>query len=1147
MLCSRKNSGLTLKKKKHKHKDAAHSEESASGVTEAEILEALNKKPEPAQSRQEAPFQFAIVAALFILSGLSSLIYQVIWTRQLVFVFGSTTFASSTVLSVFMGGLALGAFLAGRFSEKTKNPFFWYGILELFIGIWALFAPQLFELATPIYKIAWQHTHMSALPFSFLRFVVVSIILLPPTASMGATLPLLSRFVTSSMDLVADRVGTLYALNTFGAVCGAVLAGFYLIPSFGLNISTVTAAAINILLALAVCFLCTRWQDRSADDESPPAESTSKEKIPLQVVYILIAFGFSGAIAMINEVAWTRALLMIIGSTTYAFSVMLSTFLLGIFTGSLALARIADRLKQPFFWFAIMQICVCAAGILSVYLFNYFPYWNLIANSHFARNPDAGMYIRFGLASIVLVPITVFLGAMFPLAVKTCSNDLAKVGRSVGTLYSANTLGAIIGAAAAGFLVIPALGGEQTLLACAVANYVLGYVLLLLSRKQGLAIRIASSIALVILCAWLGSKPEIWDKRIVVASQRERRILSATPDLPSYEEWKDVADKRLKILYWKDGLCSNVAVAQSFKTNNISLFTNGHIDASLGSGDLVTQAALAAIPMLIRPTARDVAVVGWGSGTTAGYTFLFPVQKLVCAELEKYVFETSPYFHKINFEAEKDPRLQMEINDGRNYLLATDETFDLLISEPSNPWQAGVCNLYTKEFFEICKARLKKDGIFALWWQGNEVSVESLKKVMAALKQSFGNVTVFCAEPGNYCALATLSPLRIDLSVVAAALKNKKVRDATSGSMSITYADDLAAMLCMADDGIEKAIAGSPLNTDDRNYIEFEVAKTYEQKSFSVQNLPWFVDNAGSLWNAIEWKNYTPAQKAEELAMIAECASRLHRETAEFWARESFKAKPNVHGLAIMVINRAQNQDDYPAALQKLEEEAKFLPGENRLFYLRGLVQLHGGALLKARKNFQKAIAAEPTNNNYRYRLAQTYFPEPKAWYLQAAIPLADDGIQEMNPHKAMEILNSISASDPNFFEKTSEAAKLQAAVQMKVSLDNGIKLMEAFLKKDRGDSASWQLLADAYSEKNELGKANACRSQAQEKRLAESASILKKAQRRYDLGSFKLALAGVAKALELNPKSEDAQALLDSLSTKYPPAQEFRRTARVQ
>ncbi|MBX9686522.1 MAG: fused MFS/spermidine synthase, partial [Candidatus Obscuribacterales bacterium] len=655
--------------------------------------------------------RFLIVALLFLLSGLSSLIYQVIWTRLLVFVFGSTTFATSTVLAVFMGGLALGSFVAGRYADNSKRPFLYYGILEAIIGIWALITPFLFSSAIPLYKFFFEPLHLQVIAFGLLRFSVAACILLLPTACMGATLPLLSCFVTKSLDEVGDRIGSLYAINTLGAVIGSVSAGFFLLPAFGLSVTTYLAAATNILLGLAVFLLSkSSWfsspQTKTAVESliSPDLESIPEKKhlgsLPLSVKACMFTFAASGAIAMIYEVAWTRSLLMIIGSTTYAFTVMLSTFLIGIFLGSIIASRFVDRLKMPIVWFALLQICVCLAGFISIVLFGLLPYMNMVAGLYYGKSPEISMLCRFLGSGLVLVPISLCLGMIFPLAVKICARDFEKLGASIGTLYSMNTVGAIIGAFIAGFLVIPFLGSEKTLVFCSIANLILGVSLLCMFAPVRKSIKILSTFALLAVSFWSSQAPEFWDYDSLVSAQSKRRIISRQnlEKIPSLEEWHQMNEYSGKLLFYKEGKTANVAIRYFNSPPSHALITNGHIDAS-DRNDMENQAVLAVFPLLLSKAPKDVCLVGWGSGVTAGYALRFPLKELVCSEIEPVVVETSPFFHSVNYKPESDGRTIVEPSDGRNYLLGTARKFDALLSEPSNPWQAGVCNLFTSEYF----------------------------------------------------------------------------------------------------------------------------------------------------------------------------------------------------------------------------------------------------------------------------------------------------------------------------------------------------------------------------------------------------------------------------------------------------------------
>lgn len=1078
-----------------------------------------------------------IVALLFFLSGASSLIYQVIWTRQMVFVFGSSTFASATVLSSFMGGLAAGSFVAGKYADRLKNPFLVYGILEGIIGVWALLAPFMFDAALPLYKAFYLQLHLQILPFSLLRFLVVALILLVPTACMGATLPILSRFITNSLNVVGERVGTLYSINTLGAVFGATAGGFYLIPQFGLNVSTMTAAGTNVLLTLIVFALSKSWSQFASSPTPAAAEEGkvgTKLNLPKPAFYTMIAFGISGAIAMIYEVAWTRALLLVIGSTTYAFSIMLSTFLVGIFLGSLISSRLADRVKDPVFWFAVCQFLLGIAGIASIVMFVYLPYWNIVANHQNYFNPEVGMAVRFLLAAAVLVPVTIFLGATFPLAVKACALELERLGNSIGTLYSVNTLGAIIGSFAAGFIIIPALGGEQTLICCSLANVLLGVGLLLAVCEGRQVFKVVGSIVGVGLIVWTAQQPKVWNLFMLTSSQKVRRgmnFANKTEQVAPFAEWAKVVEDAFKILYWKDGLCANVAVVE-FKDKQHSLFTNGHIDASDGTTDMPTQVLLPAIPLFLKPGATDVADVGWGSGCTMGYAMLFPIKNMVCAEIEPAVIETSKFFHDVNMAPETDPRLRIEYNDGRNYLLATDEKFDVITSEPSNPWQAGVCNLYTQQYFQVCHDRLKPGGVFTMWWQCNEVSSDNLLRVFRALKNAFKHLVIFQTFPGDIVACASDEPIKINLKSVEAALENSpKLRSKMQQFGGIAVGEDLPLKVLMADDAIDKLIANVPANTDDRNFIEFDVAKTYEQKNFSVQNAKWFADNAGSVWDVVDWGTMSDAEKAAKMAGISERGMVRDSPLAQLWATQSYKVHPNAFALCVQALIDAQKKGDFERAYELSDFAVKHFSGDVRPICVRGIIELLAGTPLKARKDFEDALKVDPNNKIYKFRLAQTYMPELREWYQIANLPMKDIGKADTNPDKVLELVTPV-LGDANFLMQNPAALGIAAnAYLMQGKLDDAFLAIQNFLKVRRDDITGLKLMAQICTRRNDSRGADYCNQKVAELskilslRLVQNAAVLAKN------GRGKYALGAIKRALDAYPASAEARQVLHQMA----------------
>lgn len=931
---------------------------------------------------------FACIAVLFFASGFSSLVYQVVWTRMLVLVFGATTFATSTVLAIFMGGLALGSFAAGRVSDKLQRPVFWYGVLEAIIGVWSLCTPLLFAAATPIYRAVWQATHAGLLELSLVRFICTFLILIVPTTCMGATLPILSRFVTNSIESVGARVGTLYSVNTLGAVVGAFITGFMLLPALGLMSTIWVAAVINGLLLGGVLLLekyaippvvATKPAAQISEVEMQPEAASAKQPIPMPVKLAVGAFAVSGAVAMVYEVCWTRTLLMVIGSSTYAFTIMLSSFLIGIFVGSLICARFIDRAKHPLLWFACFQILIGVATLVSMRLFNFVPYWNLQISAGVKGDASAAMFTRFLLAGCMMAPITLFLGAVFPTVVKACTTDLAKVGRSIGFLYSANTLGAIVGAFLAGFVCLPMFGAEKSLIFGAFVNAIVGLILLwsavpVSAQKRG-AISLVSAAAMVALVC--GSS--VWDKNVMLNAQSARRGLGlgafTFKQVGSIDEWRKRMDEQSEVKFFADGACSNVGVVYHPANRITSLMTNGHIDASDGT-DTPVQALVSGFPMLLRPNAEDVAVIGWGCGQTTGVcTYFKDMKNLDAIELEPKVVEASKFFHHINSAPEADPRVHIMYNDGRNYMLATDKKYDIIISEPSNPWQAGVCNLFTKEYFGICKERLKENGLLSVWIQTAEVPPADLSSILSALGSNFKHSLIFVPKAGNLVAVNSDGPLKIDYARVKQVLEgNKRLRD-TLAHADMENVADFVAHLAVSDKGMASLIAKP--NSDDENKLEFDVGKTYEDVLFAREDLQMLGALGVDLTSAIDWGSMTQDERAKAMVAIAEMTARKGETPALAvdWLNQSIALKPTSEGLRLMSDMLARS-NRFTDSLGSLRKAVALEPTnvKNRTMLAATLIGLNKRD--EARVQLTQCLDADPKNAEAGFLMASTYSPE---------------------------------------------------------------------------------------------------------------------------------------------------------------------------
>lgn len=1101
---------------------------------------------------------FVIALVLFFLSGLTSLIYQVIWTRLLVFVFGATTFATSTVLAVFMGGLALGSFLAGRYADRSKNPFLLYGILEGVIGIWALAVPFLFDAAIPIYKFIWQSFHMSILPFSLLRFGVAVIILLVPTTCMGATLPLLARFVTTSLSFVGNRIGTLYSANTLGAVVGSICAGFVLLPTLGLSTTINIAAVANIFLCVTAVLVARQTvpagevSTQSVTEAEPQVESSDEETEAdgrWVLSLVMVAFAASGAAAMVYEVAWTRTLLMVIGSTTYAFTTMLSTFLIGIALGSFVCARTVDKIKRPVSAFATIQLLLSLAGFLSIALFNYVPYWNLIINQNLGNTPQSAMAVRFMLSGLLLLPITFCLGAVFPIVVKACARKLQGVGRSIGDLYAANTLGAIVGAFLAGFAIIPILGAERTLVFASCANLLIG--LLLLNGASGMRREVKYAMVAVSLLL-LGLKitvPDSWDRTVLMSAQNQRRFLFTAmgpEQLKSFEDFKQFIHSNREAVFWKDGPCSTVGVLRypgnGTKKTVHSLLTNGHIDAS-DNLDMTTQMRLGLFPMLAHGNATNVGVVGWGSGVTAGCAAQFPCKTITGIELEPAVLEASKFFEHVNYKVLNDPRVRFEINDGRNYLLATDETYDVIISEPSNPWQSGVCNLFTKEYFDACRNRLSKGGVFGLWLQIAEIAPENVRSILRSLQGTFKHTLVMQSENGNTVVLASESPIKIKYETVLHFFKDPKFVEMCKRA-GINGPEELLSNVLMSTDEVQKFTAGDPPNLDDRNRLEFAVALTYENKLYTYNNNKLLETNTTTPAESIDWTGIDPERKANIMLAVGQACLREHRPIlGETWVRKSLAERQSSQGYCVLAAAQLLlNQRD--KTLESLTKAMELDPKNVVPYLLRAnmLLRQEGNYEL-ARETCKKALQIDPNYAEARIRLAESYLPTVRNILRRKPV-----GDPKDEPQLALECLAPI-ANNSEQIKAFPEILRLQGMALYKAKGDAKAaeSLLKQFIARDPGNLAARHELADLAEKAGDTKQAQAIRQETAVVQKNFVNQLLRIASGAIERRNDRYAVIMLANAIKVEPSNPNAKRLLTLLAESNHDAKDVLAGKEVQ
>jgi spermidine synthase len=764
-----------------------------------------------------------VVFALFFASGAAGLVYQVLWLRQLTLIFGATAYATSAVLSTFMGGLALGASWAGRRADRWHvPPLQTYGKLELGITAYAATVPWLLDRAALLLELAWKlgaDRHFIVL--GIVKFIAIAILILPATTMMGATLPVLSRIAGGASRSAGARVGVLYAMNTLGAVVGTIVAAFVALPALGMKRTLVINLTLNALVGI-VAWTVGRWAAgppvRPSESADPPAPSPSTSRT------LVLAFAASGCAAMVLEVAWTRGLALVLGSSVYAYASMLTAFLLGLAAGSGSAAYFLKRRPHANSR-AALATAFAAAGLLSfaaAYAIQALP--RLFAEIYFRASPSPeGWWVaQLGIALFVMFPTTYALGWVFPLVLDAVGGGRQRVASSVGRIYAANTLGTIIGAVCGGFVLIPLLGIGTTLVSVAVGQLLLGAAILPGSttgpalRRRAAAV---ACIALAVLC--VGFRPG-WD--VLMMNSGVYMNIQDVDASKGWAEFQRQYRKTSEVVYARDGLTASILVARQLEIDNIYLAVNGKIDAS-SRVDLETQIMLGQLPLLIHPAPRDVLIVGLASGITAGSAATHPVEHIRVVEVEGKMVDAARQFGRHNHGVLDDARVTVSINDARNELQFSPTDYDVIISEPSNPWMTVAANLFTEDFFRIGRSHLRPGGLFEQWIQTYGLTPDSLRSILAGFHRAFPHVLVFETLNGiDLLVLGSDRPLVLDLDALERRSLELWVR-ADLARVGVGGAADIAAMLQTGGGALDVVLSGAAVNTDDNGLVEFAAPK----------------------------------------------------------------------------------------------------------------------------------------------------------------------------------------------------------------------------------------------------------------------------------------------------------------------------------
>ena len=770
---------------------------------------------------------------VYALSGAAGLVYEVAWTRLLTLQLGHTVAAASTVLAAFMGGLAVGAWIAG--TRLTRHApvvtgLRTYAALEIFVAAAALMLP--FSLRAFVPGLAWAYADGDApVRFGLVRVVISLVFAGLPAAAMGATFPV----ATSAVATASSDAARLYAANTTGAALGALGAGFWLLPAFGLRGTTWVGVSLNVAAAtgamiiasglstttVAVATDADRDRHKLARGRKTKARSTAPAgyKSAGLAAFAAAASGFA---ALVYEVAWTRLITMVIGPTTYAFATMAASFITGLAAGAALGTRIARRTAHAERW---LGGCLALAAIAAVVSAWYTATEMPLAVAARVADPSvdfsAVVWQQALAVGFVLLPMTLALGAAFPLALAVGTTEAA-LARETASVYASNTVGAIAGALSAGFILIPALGLRDTIRVAAVVGALASVVVFLLpARASGVVAsrRTLISVALSAVTVLIVLAVPAWDRALLASGAYKYAPYLAGTDL-------EVVLRAGRLQYYKEGAAGTVSVRDLTGTRSLAI--DGKVDAS-NSGDMLTQRLLALLPILLHGHARQVAIIGLGSGVTAGSALsVESVKQVDVVEISPEVVEASRFFDKENGSVLTRPGVRLIVGDGRSHLRLTSRQYDVIISEPSNPWMAGVASLFTHEFFESARSRLRPDGVFCQWAHTYDIRADDLKSIVRTFSTVFPQGSMWLVGGGDLLLIGVKSgDVDPRYAAVTAGAKAPSVQAALAdvGAPGAESGFALLSLFAGGPGDLDRFAAAASIQDDDHTALEYSAPR----------------------------------------------------------------------------------------------------------------------------------------------------------------------------------------------------------------------------------------------------------------------------------------------------------------------------------
>ncbi len=875
------------------------------------------------------------IYVMFFLSGATALIFEILWSRQFVTAFGNSSYAISVVLCAFMGGLGIGSLLGGRLADRFPQRLMMYGVIQAGVALWAMGIPLLLEVILVHLAGLSLLSPQSLLVASLMRFVVSFGVLLVPCTMMGATLPLLSRFCTDSVNVIGRRIGMLYGLNTLGAAAGCFSAGFWMIQTLGLSATNWLAIFINLFIAMFVLLhhlarsrgtAGVRSRAKRTAAARPPGQGESEPRRGVRRLLLAVAF-FTGMAGLCCEILWVRYM-GFFGDEPYVFTMILGTYLLGLGTGSLFYRSLLSGYARP------LNILALAVLLLGLSVPSFFGASTLILS---LREPGTVSRV-LPMLVIALVP-TLLMGMTFPLLCSAFTGSVDKVGRSVGVLYGVNTIGSIVGSMMPVFVLIPALGIQQSILLMGLLYVGMAWALLVVTdrRRKGLQLAgLATCSALMVVVFTV----------IVPGDLCQESFLASSSKLGRHND----------IIFYREGRTGTAVVVRD-KVNGLkSIYINGALEVPTRYVDMECFKLMGGMGPLLHPNPEEVAMICFGGGIAAGAAVLYPdVKSLEVVDLESSVVEAARLFEQENNDLLHNPKVKVTIDDGRNYILVSKKKWPVIITDSTHPKSSDSWVLYTQEFYKLMKAHLTQDGVLVQWLPAHGLSVAEYKIILRTFQSVFPHASLWIsqgiAEMDGYVryTLLVATPQKLDIDVDS--LKRKLSAPAVAADMSPWNLDDPVGVLenfVCGEETMRRWTGDGAINTDNLPYTQYETKYSKHSPKLEGNSIAPLIE---SIWP------YLKNTGGEHESQLLERTLALHSEANRLMSvgkyTEAFSLLPEDGNFRKYRENRKLN-------VQYISQVADFYRDCPSILLRTGWELCNMGSLDEGIALFEQALAVKP-------------------------------------------------------------------------------------------------------------------------------------------------------------------------------------------